>query len=195
MKYLCPRAKRGEMEENMKKFLVFFIVLIMCFGFIVYEESPVHASITDSSFYYSDFPVDLEFQDGSSYKNNLLMKGNTIYITSGNVSANYYPIDIRTNTLNPGNYSITCDMVGFSSDEFLYENGGNIYDQQNDIILPTTWTVKDRTFIAEFTITTPTNRLTLGENSTYIKVNEPVYYNRAVMTVSLDRKVENHFIN
>lgn len=172
----------------MKKILMFFVSLTMCLGFIVYEENTVQA-IDDGYKYHSDFPVYLTFSNDTTYRNNLLLKGECVYITSGNISGSYYPIDIITDTLNPGTYVITCDMIGFESDEFLYENGGNIYDAQNDIILPTTWTVNDRTYSAEFTVTKSTNRLTLGENSTYIQVTEPVYYNRLVMTVSLKKYV------
>ena len=173
----------------MKKILMFFVSLTMCLGFIVYEENTVQA-IDDGYKYHSDFPVYLTFSNDTTYRNNLLLKGECVYITSGNISGSYYPIDIITDTLNPGTYVITCDMIGFESDEFLYENGGNIYDAQNDIILPTTWTVNDRTYSAEFTVTKSTNRLTLGENSTYIQVTEPVYYNREVMMVSLNRKIK-----
>lgn len=44
---------------------------------------------------------------------------------------------------------------------------------------------ENRTYTAEFTVTRHTNRLTLGENSTYIKVTEPSSYKRFVMLVFL----------
>lgn len=172
----------------MKKILMFFVSLSMCLGFIAYSGNIVQA-IDDEYSYHSDFPVNLVFSNDTTYRNNLLLKGECVYITSGNISSSYYPIDIITDTLNPGTYKITCDMIGFESDNFLYENGGNIYDAQNGIILPTKWTVNDRTYSAEFTVTKSTNRLTLGENSTYIQVTEPVYYNRLVMSVSLTKYV------
>lgn len=171
----------------MKKLLVFFTSLTMCFGLIVYKETTVHAGTMEDKGYrdHSDLPVELVFANDSTYRNNLLLEGSSVNILPGEVSANYDPIDIKTDTLSPGKYEITCKMAGFSSDLFLYENGGNIYDKQNDIILPTVWTVENRTYTAEFTVTTPTNRLTLGENSTYIKVTEPSSYKRFVMIVFL----------
>lgn len=41
------------------------------------------------------------------------------YETSVNISSIYYSIDILTDTLNPGTYIITCDMIGFENDKFL----------------------------------------------------------------------------
>lgn len=118
--------------------------------------------------------------------------GNTIHVhasTLGETSVNEHEIPIELAFYNDsGTYTISFNMVGFSNDKYLYQMGGNIYDKQNHISLPTTWTETGSTITAEFTITNTTSRLSLGEGGTYIEIGEPGFGTRLIMNVTLQKK-------
>lgn len=176
----------------MKKILGCFLTLVMSFSLVAYGGATLHAQtvseVNNVNNSESEIPIELVFYNDSNYMNNLILLGNSIFAERGFTGKIATAIDLKTKILKSGSYALTFDVADLSSNKYFYEMGGNIYDKQNHISLPTKWTEKDNIITAEFTITNTTNRLSLGEGGMYIEINEPSLDHRLVMSITLEKR-------
>lgn len=173
----------------MKKILGCFLTLILSFSLVAYGGTTLHAqTVSEANNSESEIPIDLVFYNDSTYMNNLILMWDRIFVERGFTGKIATAIDLKAEALKPGSYTLTFDVADLSSNKYFYEMGGNIYDKQNHISLPTKWTEQNNIITAEFTITNTTNRLSLGEGGIYIEINEPSLDHHLIMSITLEKR-------